>query len=76
MAIEFGVERKVKGNTSVLVLLHSDNLWKANSLPVLIQNLVWSPLQLIRLLESSAERADRLRQNSPLVSLLPDLGLK
>jgi hypothetical protein len=31
---------------------------------------------MIRLLESSSERADRLRQNSPFVSLLSDLGLK
>jgi hypothetical protein len=37
---------------------------------------LWSPLQLIRLLEDSTERADRLRQNSPFVSLLPDLGSK
>jgi hypothetical protein len=37
---------------------------------------LWSPLQLIRLLEDSSERADRLRQNSPFVSLLSDLGLK
>jgi uncharacterized membrane protein YkgB len=37
---------------------------------------LWSPLQMIRLLESSSERADRLRQNSPFVSLLSDLGLK
>jgi len=37
---------------------------------------LWSPLQMIRLLESSSERADRLRQNSPFVSLLSDLALK
>ena len=37
---------------------------------------LWSPLQMIRLLEASSERADRLRQNSPFVSLLSDLGLK
>ena len=36
---------------------------------------LWSPLQMIRLLEGSSERADRLRQNSPFVSLLSDLGL-
>ena len=37
---------------------------------------LWSPLQMIRLLEDSGERADGLRQNSPFVSLLSDLGLK
>ena len=31
---------------------------------------LWSPLQVIRLLEDSSERAIRLRQNSPFVSLL------
>ncbi len=31
---------------------------------------LWSPLQVIRLLEDSSERAVRLRQNSPFVSLL------
>ena len=37
---------------------------------------LWSPQQVIRLLEDSSEHAVRLRQNSPFVSLLPDLGLK
>jgi len=37
---------------------------------------LWSPLQVVRLLEDSSERADRLRQNFPFVSLLSDLGLK
>jgi hypothetical protein len=32
---------------------------------------LWSPLQIIRLLEDSSEQAGRLRQNSPFVSLLP-----
>ena len=32
---------------------------------------LWSPLQVIRLLEDSSEQAVRLRQNSPFVSLLP-----
>jgi hypothetical protein len=31
---------------------------------------LWSPLQVIRLLEDSSERAVRLRQNSPFLSLL------
>jgi hypothetical protein len=31
---------------------------------------LWSPLQVIRLLEDSSERAARLRQSSPFVSLL------
>jgi hypothetical protein len=31
---------------------------------------LWSPLQVIRLLEDSSERAIRLRQNSPFVFLL------
>jgi hypothetical protein len=33
-----------------------------------------SPLEVIRLLEDSGEQALRLRQNSPFVSLLSDLG--
>jgi hypothetical protein len=32
---------------------------------------LWSPQQVIRLLEDSSEHAVRLRQNSPFVSLLP-----
>ena len=32
---------------------------------------LWSPLQVIRLLEDSSEQAVLLRQNSPFVSLLP-----
>jgi hypothetical protein len=35
---------------------------------------LWSPLQVIRLLEDSSEQAVRLRQNSPFVSSLSDLG--
>jgi hypothetical protein len=35
---------------------------------------LWSPLQVIRLLEDSGERAVRLREKSPFVSLLSDLG--
>src|ERR1700674_2300962 len=35
---------------------------------------LWSPLQVIRLLEDSSEQAVRLRQNSPFTSLLSDLG--
>jgi hypothetical protein len=31
---------------------------------------LWSPLQVIKLLEDSSEQAVRLRQNSPFVSLL------
>jgi hypothetical protein len=31
---------------------------------------LWSPLQVIRLLEDSSEQAVRLRKNSPFVSLL------
>ena len=31
---------------------------------------LWSPLQVIRLLEDSSEQAVRLRENSPFVSLL------
>ncbi len=31
---------------------------------------LWSPLQVIRLLEDSSEQSVRLRQNSPFVSLL------
>ena len=32
---------------------------------------LWSPLQVIRLLEDSSEQAVRLRRNSPFTSLLP-----
>ena len=32
---------------------------------------LWSPLQVIKLLEDSSEHAVRLRQNSPFASLLP-----
>jgi hypothetical protein len=31
---------------------------------------LWSPLQVIKLLEDSSEQAVRLRQNSPFISLL------
>jgi hypothetical protein len=43
----------------------SDNEWEWYVILTL-----WSPLQVIRLLEGSSEQAVRLRQNSPLVSLL------
>ena len=33
---------------------------------------LWSPLQVIRLLEDSSEQATRLRKTSPLLSLLSD----
>jgi hypothetical protein len=33
---------------------------------------LWSPLQVIRLLEDSNEQATRLRKTSPLLSLLSD----
>ena len=33
---------------------------------------LWSPLQVIKLLESSSEQATRLRKTSPLLSLLSD----
>jgi hypothetical protein len=35
---------------------------------------LWSPLQVIRLLEDPSEQAVRLREKSPFVSLLSDLG--
>ena len=44
----------------------SDNEWEWYIILTL-----WSPLQVIRLLEDSSEQAVRLRQNSPFVSLLP-----
>ncbi len=44
----------------------SDNEWEWYVILTL-----WSPLQVIRLLEDSSEQAVRLRQNSPFVSLLP-----
>ena len=42
----------------------SDDVWEWYIILTL-----WSPLQVIRLLEDSSERAVRLRQNSPFVSL-------
>jgi hypothetical protein len=44
----------------------SDNEWEWYIILTL-----WSPQQVIRLLEDSSEHAVRLRQNSPFVSLLP-----
>ena len=35
---------------------------------------LWSPLQVIKLLESSSEQASRLRKTSPLLSLLSEPG--
>src|SRR6202163_1004133 len=43
----------------------SDNEWEWYIILTL-----WSPLQVIRLLEDSSEQSVRLRQNSPFVSLL------
>ena len=43
----------------------SDNEWEWYIILTL-----WSPLQVIRLLEDSSEQAVRLRQNSPFISLL------
>jgi hypothetical protein len=43
----------------------SDNEWEWYIILTL-----WSPLQVIRLLEDSSEQAVRLHQNSPFVSLL------
>src|ERR1700730_6484739 len=44
----------------------SDNEWEWYIILTL-----WSPLQVIRLLEDSSELAVRLRQNSPFASLSP-----
>ena len=44
----------------------SDNEWEWYIILTL-----WSPLQVIGLLEDCSEQAVRLRQNSPFVSLLP-----
>jgi hypothetical protein len=44
----------------------SDNEWEWYIILTL-----WSPQQVIRVLEDSSEHAVRLRQNSPFVSLLP-----
>ena len=44
----------------------SDNEWEWYIILTL-----WSPMQVIGLLEDSSEQAVRLRQNSPFVSLLP-----
>jgi hypothetical protein len=45
----------------------SDNHWEWRVILTL-----WSPLEVIRLLEDSSERANRLRKTSPLVSLLSE----
>ena len=55
---------KLATATSAAVV--SDNEWEWYIILTL-----WSPLQVIRLLEDSSEQAVRLRQNSPFVSLLP-----
>jgi hypothetical protein len=44
----------------------SDNEWEWYIILTL-----WSPQQVIRVLEDSSEHAVRLRQNSPFVSLFP-----
>jgi hypothetical protein len=45
----------------------SDNEWEWYIILTL-----WSPLQVIRLLEDSSEQATRLRRTSPFVSLLSE----
>ena len=37
---------------------------------------LWSPLQVIKLLEDSSEQATRLRKTSPLLSLLSDSKMR
>jgi hypothetical protein len=63
---DFAERLRSKLATARSAAVVSDNEWEWYIILTL-----WSPLQVIRLLEDSSERAVRLRQNSPFVSLLP-----
>src|SRR6202162_6304922 len=63
---DFAERLRSKLATARSAAVVSDNEWEWYIILTL-----WSPLQVIRLLEDSSEQAVRLRQNSPFVSLLP-----
>ena len=63
---DFAERRRSKLATARSAAVVSDEEWEWYIILTL-----WSPLQVIRLLEDSSEQAVRLRQNSPFVSLLP-----
>src|SRR5258705_13065989 len=62
---DFAERLRSKLATARSAAVVSDNEWEWYIILTL-----WSPLQVIRLLEDSSEQAVRLRQNSPFVSLL------
>src|SRR5271169_393516 len=62
---DFAERLRSKLATARSAAVVSDNEWEWYIILTL-----WSPLQVIRLLEDSSERAVRLRQNSPFLSLL------
>ena len=63
---EFAERLRSKLATARSAAVVSDEEWEWYIILTL-----WSPLQVIRLLEDSSEQAVRLRQNSPFTSLLP-----
>ena len=63
---DFAERLRSKLATARSAAVVSDNEWEWYIILTL-----WSPLQVIRLLEDSSKQAVRLRQNSPFVSLLP-----
>jgi hypothetical protein len=63
---DFAQRLRSKLATARSAAVVSDNEWEWYIILTL-----WSPLQVIRLLEDSSEQAVRLRQNSPFSSFLP-----
>jgi hypothetical protein len=63
---DFAERLRVKLAMARSAAVVSDNEWEWYIILTL-----WSPQQVIGLLEDSSEQAVRLRQNSPFVSLLP-----
>src|ERR1700730_6072810 len=68
LVLDFAERLRAKLATSRAAAALDDNEWEWYIIFTL-----WSPLQVIRLLEGSSEQAVRLRQNSPFVSLLSTL---
>ena len=66
LVCDFADRLRSKLATARSAAVVSDNEWEWYIILTL-----WSPLQVIRLLENSSEQAVRLRQNSPFTSLLP-----
>ena len=63
---DFAKRLRSKLATAMSAAVVSDSEWEWYIILTL-----WSPRQVIRLLEDSSEPAVRLRQSSPFVSLLP-----